>query len=206
MFVDASTVFLRDMREDVLHELLDHDAALVTLSDFGGATEQHATNTGLIAATPANKDAARVLRTWLKREDPEDKDNTEQGVLTWEIAPKERENGVIIKALTQVQAPNYVTYDFKSHLNKGNDDGGKLGKDEKGKSEEKQQHVAGLVHAAYCGCVDAKESFMSRVYEESKMSSKELGERGLKPEKIEEKDCDVYDRKKFLNTGRAPWD
>jgi hypothetical protein len=51
-----------------------------------------------------------------------------------------------------------------------------LGKDEKGKSEEKQQHVAGLVHAAYCGCVDAKESFMSRVYEESKMSSKELGE------------------------------
>ena len=52
MFVDASTVFLRDMREDVLHELLDHDAALVTLSDFGGATEQHATNTGLIAATP----------------------------------------------------------------------------------------------------------------------------------------------------------
>jgi len=47
---------------------------------------------------------------------------------------------------------------------------------------------------------------MSRVYEESKMSSKELGERGLKPEKIEEKDCDVYDRKKFLNTGRAPWD
>ena len=206
MFVDASTVFLRDMREDVLHELLDHDAALVTLSDFGGATEQHATNTGLIAATPANKDAARVLRTWLKREDPEDKDNTEQGVLTWEIAPKERENGVIIKALTQVQAPNYVTYDFKSHLNKGNDDGGKLGKDEKGKSEEKQQHVAGLVHAAYCGCVDAKESFMSRVYEESKMSSKELGKRGLKPEKIEEKDCDVYDRKKFLNTGRAPWD
>ena len=206
MFVDASTVFLRDMREDVLHELLDHDAALVTLSDFGGATEQHATNTGLIAATPANKDAARVLRTWLKREDPEDKDNTEQGVLTWEIAPKERENGVIIKALTQVQAPNYVTYDFKSHLNKGNDDGGKLGKDEKGKSEEKQHHVAGLVHAAYCGCVDAKESFMSRVYEESKMSSKELGERGLKPEKIEEKDCDVYDRKKFLNTGRAPWD
>ena len=206
MFVDASTVFLRDMREDVLHELLDHDAALVTLSDFGGATEQHATNTGLIAATPANKDAARVLRTWLKREDPEDKDNMEQGVLTWEIAPKERENGVIIKALTQVQAPNYVTYDFKSHLNKGNDDGGKLGKDEKGKSEEKQQHVAGLVHAAYCGCVDAKESFMSRVYEESKMSSKELGERGLKPEKIEEKDCDVYDRKKFLNTGRAPWD
>jgi len=206
MFVDASTVFLRDMREDVLHELLDHDAALVTLSDFGGATEQHATNTGLIAATPANKDAARVLRTWLKREDPEDKDNTEQGVLTWEIAPKERENGVIIKALTQVQAPNYVTYDFKSHLNKGKDDGGELGKDEKGKNEEKQQHVAGLVHAAYCGCVDAKESFMSRVYEESKMSSKELGERGLKPEKIEEKDCDVYDRKKFLNTGRAPWD
>merc|ERR1712147_133625 len=82
--------------------------------------EQHATNTGLIAATPANKDAARVLRTWLKREDPEDKDNTVQGVLTWEIAPKERENGVIIKALTQVQAPNYVTYDFKSHLKKGN--------------------------------------------------------------------------------------
>jgi hypothetical protein len=143
------------------------------------------------------------LRTWLKREDPEDKDNTEQGVLTWEIAPKERENGVIIKTLTQVQAPNYVTYDFKSHLN-GND-GGKLGKDEK-RDEGKQQHVAGLVHAAYCGCVDAKESFMSRVYEESKMSAKELGERGLRPEKIEEKDCDVYDRKKFLNTGRAPWD
>merc|ERR1712159_179686 len=108
MFVDASTVFLRDMREDVLHELFDHEAALVTLSDFGGASEQHATNTGLIAATPANKDAARILRTWLKREDMEDKDNTEQGVLTWEIAPKERENGVIIKALTQVQAPNYV--------------------------------------------------------------------------------------------------
>jgi len=203
MFVDASTVFLRDMREDVLHELFDHEAALVTLSDFGGATEQHATNTGLIAATPANKDAARILRTWLKREDPEDKDNTEQGVLTWEIAPKERENGVIIKTLTQVQAPNYVTYDFKSHLN-GNG-GGKLGKDEK-RDEGKQQHVAGLVHAAYCGCVDAKESFMSRVYEESKMSAKELGERGLRPEKIEEKDCDVYDRKKFLNTGRAPWD
>ena len=204
MFVDASTVFLRDMREDVLHELFDHEAALVTLSDFGGASEQHATNTGLIAATPANKDAARILRTWLKREDLEDKDNTEQGVLTWEIAPKERENGVIIKALTQVQAPNYVTYEFKSHLKSNGD--GKLGKNEKQRGEERQQHVAGLVHAAYCGCVDAKESFMSRVYEESKMSAKELGARGLKPEKIEEKDCDVYDRKKFLNTGRAPWD
>ena len=203
MFVDASTVFLRDMREDVLHELFDHEAALVTLSDFGGASEQHATNTGLIAATPANKDAARILRTWLKREDLEDKDNTEQGVLTWEIAPKERENGVIIKALTQAQAPNYVTYEFKSHLKSNG--GGKLGKNEK-RGEERQQHVAGLVHAAYCGCVDAKESFMSRVYEESKMSAKELGARGLKPEKIEEKDCDVYDRKKFLNTGRAPWD
>jgi len=204
MFVDASTVFLRDMREDVLHELFDHEAALVTLSDFGGASEQHATNTGLIAATPANKDAARILRTWLKREDLEDKDNTEQGVLTWEIAPKEGENGVIIKALTQVQAPNYVTYEFKSHLKSNGD--GKLGKNEKQRGEERQQHVAGLVHAAYCGCVDAKESFMSRVYEESKMSAKELGARGLKPEKIEEKDCDVYDRKKFLNTGRAPWD
>jgi len=203
MFVDASTVFLRDMREDVLHELFDHEAALVTLSDFGGASEQHATNTGLTAATPANKDAARILRTWLKREDLEDKDNTEQGVLTWEIAPKERENGVIIKALTQAQAPNYVTYEFKSHLKSNG--GGKLGKNEK-RGEERQQHVAGLVHAAYCGCVDAKESFMSRVYEESKMSTKELGARGLKPEKIEEKDCDVYDRKKFLNTGRAPWD
>ena len=31
------------------------------------------------------------------------------------------------------------------------------------------------------------------------MSAKELP-RGLKPEKIEEKDCDVYDRKPFLNT------
>ena len=122
-------------------------------------------------------------RIWLKREDLEDKDNTEQGVLTWEIAPKERENGVIIKALTQVQAPNYVTYEFKSHLKSNGD--GKLGKNEKQRGEERQQHVAGLVHAAYCGCVDAKESFMSRVYVESKMSAKELGARGLKPEKIE---------------------
>jgi len=208
MFVDASTVFLRDMREDVLHELFDHEAALVTLSDFGGATEQHSTNTGLIAATPANKDAARILRTWMKREDPEDKDNTEQGVLTWEIAPKERANGVIIKALTQAQAPNFVTYDFKEHLGgNGNANDSKLGEDEDGKTDKKpKQHVAGLLHAAYCGCVEAKESFMSRVYAESKMALEELGGRGLKPEKIEEKDCDVFDRKKFLNTGRAPWD
>ena len=49
-FLDASTVALADPRAHVASRLAR--AELVTLADFGGAKEQQAINTGVLAAAP----------------------------------------------------------------------------------------------------------------------------------------------------------
>lgn len=181
LFLDASTVLLRDPRL-LVKDKLDSGALLVTLSDFGGALEQKAINTGLIAARP-NEYIGKLLEDWMALE-PTATD-TEQASLTWNIAPNARADGVVITALSQDVAPSYLTFDVTRHL-RGVEGGAANGY---------------LVHAAYCGSISGKVAFLSRVSELAVDPSKVL------PVTEEEsKGCDVFDRRKFFTCGLAPWD
>lgn len=181
LFLDASTVLLRDPRL-LVKDKLDSGALLVTLSDFGGALEQKAINTGLIAARP-NEYIGKLLEDWMALE-PTATD-TEQASLTWNIAPNARADGVVITALSQDVAPSYLTFDVTRHL-RGAEGGASNGY---------------LVHAAYCGSISGKVAFLSRVSDLAVDPSKVL------PVTEEEsKGCDVFDRRKFFTCGLAPWD
>ena len=184
LFVDASTVLLRDPRL-LIKEKLDAGALLVTLSDFGGVLEQKAINTGLIAARP-NEYIGKLLEYWMQLE-PTATD-TEQASLTWNIAPNARADGVIITALSQSVAPSYLTFDLEQHVTK----------EDTGKGP---QHKGYLVHAAYCGSISGKIAFLKRV---SHLASHPLSP--MIASKEENEGCDVYDRHKFFTCGLAPWD
>ena len=181
LFLDASTVLLRDPRL-LVKDKLDSGALLVTLSDFGGALEQKAINTGLIAARP-NEYIGKLLEDWMALE-PTATD-TEQASLTWNIAPNARADGVVITTLSQDVAPSYLTFDVTRHL----------------RAAEGGSANGYLVHAAYCGSISGKVAFLSRVAQLAVDPSKVL------PVTEEEsKGCDVFDRRKFFTCGLAPWD
>jgi hypothetical protein len=178
--MDASTVVLRDPRL-LIKEKLDAGALLVTLSDFGGALEQKAINTGLVAARP-NEYIGQLLEDWMALE-PTATD-TEQASLTWNIAPNARADGVVITALSQQDAPSYLTFDVTQHLR--STDG---------------EHKGYLVHGAYCGSIAGKLAFLSRV---SQLSINPVQLLPISEE--EDMGCDVFDRHKFFTCGLAPWD
>lgn len=183
LFLDASTLLLRDPRL-LIKQKLDAGALLVTLSDFGGALEQKAINTGLIGARP-NEYVGKLLEDWMALE-PEATD-TEQASLTWNIAPNARADGVIITALSQEVAPSYLTFDVSQHLDLDEDGSG--------------EHRGYIVHAAYCGSISGKSAFLSRVSQLAENPNQIL------PATEEENaGCDVFDRRKFFTCGLAPWD
>ena len=183
LFLDASTLLLRDPRL-LIKQKLDAGALLVTLSDFGGALEQKAINTGLIGARP-NEYVGKLLEDWMALE-PAATD-TEQASLTWNIAPNARADGVIITALSQEVAPSYLTFDVSQHLDLDEDGSG--------------EHRGYIVHAAYCGSISGKSAFLSRVSQLAENPNQIL------PATEEENaGCDVFDRRKFFTCGLAPWD
>ena len=205
VFFDASTVVLQDFRQSVAARLAH--AEMVTLSDFGGAKEQQAINTGLLAAAPdtfpilsvtgssgglpnlRKRNSKQLFEEWMAFE-PEASD-TEQAYLTWDLAPKARERGDVIVALPHDKFPSYVTFEEQKHVALS---GGNLGLD------AGNEDVRGVtVHAAYCGSVAGKLAFLNRV---------ELLGRGIdSPITVDElKGCDDYDKAKYRNCGHAPWD
>ena len=113
VFLDASTAVLADPRPAVAARLAD-GATLVTLSDFGGAKEQEAINTGLARRARRGRRAARLLEEWMAME-PRAED-TEQAYLTWELAPEARARGDRIVALPHAKFPSYVTFDKREHI------------------------------------------------------------------------------------------
>ena len=183
LFLDASTLLLRDPRAFVKSKL-DAGALLVTLSDFGGALEQKAINTGLIGARP-NEFIGKLLEDWMALE-PTATD-TEQASLTWDIAPHARADGVIISALSQDVAPSYLTFDVTKHLEPDEDGSG--------------NHRGYMVHAAYCGSIRGKVAFLDRV---SKLARNPT--LMLPVTDAERRGCDVFDRRKYFTCGLAPWD
>jgi len=183
LFVDASTLLLRDPRMFVKSKL-DAGALLVTLSDFGGPLEQKAINTGLIGARP-NAFIGKLLEDWMALE-PTATD-TEQASLTWDIAPHARADGVIITALSQDAAPSYLTFDVTKHLEPDEDGSG--------------NHRGYMVHAAYCGSIRGKVAFLERV---SKLARNPT--LMLPVTDAEKRGCDVFDRRKYFTCGLAPWD
>ena len=61
IFMDASTFVIRDPRPVVTAHFAS--ARLITLADFGGAKEQNAINTGLVAAQPGAATEAGLYHT-----------------------------------------------------------------------------------------------------------------------------------------------
>ena len=212
LFLDASTVALSDPRSLVARRLAR--AELVTLSDFGGAKEQQAINTGLLAAAPdsfpvlvesaSSRDArdgvktgglpslrerrtTRLLEEWMAYES--DAKDTEQAYLTWELAPAARARGDVIVALPHDKFPSYVTFDEKRHV--------------LGTTTSQDDVVSGgvTVHAAYCGSVSGKLAFLRRV--EALARDPSLAKQ---PDADELAGCDAYDKNKFRTCGNAPWD
>ena len=216
LFLDASTVALADPRAFVAKRLAR--AELVTLSDFGGAKEQQAINTGLLAAAPDSfpvlfqpgaADAARnatarsglpslrerrsvrLMEEWMAYE--RDATDTEQAYLTWELAPVARARGDVIVALPHDRFPSYVTFDENRHVARSTDAAA---------DAEDELSIGGItVHAAYCGSVSGKLAFMRRV--EALARDPALAKL---PDADELAGCDAYDRDKFRACGNAPWD
>ena len=112
VFLDASTAVLADPRPAVAARLAD-GATLVTLSDFGGAKEQEAINTGLVAA---RRGRARGATVGGVDGDGARAEDTEQAYLTWELAPEARARGDRIVALPHAKFPSYVTFDKREHI------------------------------------------------------------------------------------------
>ena len=219
LFLDASTVALSDPRAMVARRLAR--AELVTLSDFGGAKEQQAINTGLLAAAPdsfpvlvesAAKDTVtgvatgglpslrerkttRLLEEWMAYES--DAKDTEQAYLTWELAPAARARGDVIVALPHDKFPSYVTFDEKRHVV-----GTTTSLGSNANLEDDVVSGGVTVHAAYCGSVSGKLAFLRRV--------EALARDPSRPAKLPDADelagCDAYDKNKFRQCGNAPWD
>ena len=222
VFLDASTVALADPRAHVASRLAR--AELVTLADFGGAKEQQAINTGVLAAAPDSfpvmtdasdssarggglpslreRRTVRLMEEWMAYEP--DATDTEQAYLTWELAPVARARGDVIVALPHDRFPSYVTFDEDVHVRGGGDALAPIGRDRSGiEPESNDDSVGGVtVHAAYCGSVSGKLSFLRRV-EALARDPSGLAEA---PDADELAGCDAYDKNKFRACGNAPWD
>ena len=218
VFLDASTAVLADPRPAVAARLAD-GATLVTLSDFGGAKEQEAINTGLVAARAGDGRAARLLEEWMAME-PRAED-TEQAYLTWELAPEARARGDRIVALPHAKFPSYVTFDKREHI-RGSGSQGEARResgDERGSKRDAPDAALGgerrdeleiadgaggiAVHAAYCGSVESKLAFLRRVDAMRRAPGKL---HPVDPAETAPGGCDAYDRRKFFQCGHAPWD
>ena len=219
VFLDASTVALADPRAHVASRLAR--AELVTLADFGGAKEQQAINTGLLAAAPDSfpvmtdssdssarggglpslreRRTVRLMEEWMAYEP--DATDTEQAYLTWELAPVARARGDVIVALPHNKFPSYVTFDEDKHVRGG---GNALANPESGIEPESNDGGSGgvTVHAAYCGSVSGKLSFLRRV----EALARDPSGLAKAPDADELAGCDAYDKNKFRACGRAPWD
>ena len=222
VFLDASTVALADPRAHVASRLAR--AELVTLADFGGAKEQQAINTGVLAAAPDSfpvmtdaSDASarggglpslrerrtvRLMEEWMAYEP--DATDTEQAYLTWELAPVARARGDVIVALPHDRFPSYVTFDEDKHVRGGGDALAPIGRDRSGiEPESNDDSVGGVtVHAAYCGSVSGKLSFLRRV----EALARDPSGPAKAPDADELAGCDAYDKNKFRACGNAPWD
>jgi hypothetical protein len=224
LFLDASTVALSDPRSVVARRLAR--AELVTLSDFGGAKEQQAINTGLLAAAPdsfpvlvesaSSRDArdgvktgglpslrerktTRLLEEWMAYES--DAKDTEQAYLTWELAPAARARGDVIVALPHDKFPSYVTFDEKRHV-RGSHSTSLPDSNASLNNENDVKESGGVtVHAAYCGSVSGKLAFLRRV--EALARDPSIAKL---PDADEIAGCDAYDKNKFRQCGNAPWD
>jgi hypothetical protein len=224
LFLDASTVALSDPRSLVARRLAR--AELVTLSDFGGAKEQQAINTGLLAAAPdsfpvlvesaSSRDArdgvktgglpslrerrtTRLLEEWMAYES--DAKDTEQAYLTWELAPAARARGDVIVALPHDKFPSYVTFDEKRHV-RGSHSTSLPDSNASLENENDVNESGGVtVHAAYCGSVSGKLAFLRRV--EALARDPSIAKL---PDADEIAGCDAYDKNKFRTCGNAPWD
>lgn len=215
VFLDASTVALADPRAHVASRLAR--AELVTLADFGGAKEQQAINTGVLAAAPDSfpvmtdsarggglpslreRRTVRLMEEWMAYEP--DATDTEQAYLTWELAPVARARGDVIVALPHDKFPSYVTFDEDKHVRGG---GNALASDRSGIEPESNDGGSGgvTVHAAYCGSVSGKLSFLRRV----EALARDPSGLAKAPDADELAGCDAYDKNKFRACGRAPWD
>ena len=218
VFLDASTAVLADPRPAVAARLAD-GATLVTLSDFGGAKEQEAINTGLVAARAGDGRAARLLEEWMAME-PRAED-TEQAYLTWELAPEARARGDRIVALPHAKFPSYVTFDKREHIRGSGSrgEGRRESGDERGSKPDAPDAALGgerrdeleladgaggiAVHAAYCGSVESKLAFLRRVDAMRRAPGKL---HPVDPAETAPGGCDAYDRRKFFQCGHAPWD
>ena len=222
VFLDASTVALADPRAHVARRLAR--AELVTLADFGGAKEQQAINTGVLAAAPDSfpvmtdssdssarggglpslreRRTVRLMEEWMAYEP--DATDTEQAYLTWELAPVARARGDVIAALPHDRFPSYVTFDEDKHVRGGGDALAPIGRDRSGiEPESNDDSVGGVtVHAAYCGSVSGKLSFLRRV----EALARDPSGLAKAPDAEELAGCDAYDKNKFRACGNAPWD
>jgi hypothetical protein len=222
VFLDASTVALADPRAHVARRLAR--AELVTLADFGGAKEQQAINTGVLAAAPDSfpvmtdssdssarggglpslreRRTVRLMEEWMAYEP--DATDTEQAYLTWELAPVARARGDVIVALPHDRFPSYVTFDEDKHVRGGGDALAPIGRDRSGiEPESNDDSVGGVtVHAAYCGSVSGKLSFLRRV----EALARDPSGLAKAPDAEELAGCDAYDKNKFRACGNAPWD
>ena len=223
LFLDASTVALSDPRSVVARRLAR--AELVTLSDFGGAKEQQAINTGLLAAAPdsfpvlvesaSSRDArdgvktgglpslrerrtTRLLEEWMAYES--DAKDTEQAYLTWELAPAARARGDVIVALPHDKFPSYVTFDEERHV-RGSHSTSLLDSNASLNENDGNESGGVTVHAAYCGSVSGKLAFLRRV--EALARDPSIAKL---PDADEIAGCDAYDKNKFRQCGNAPWD
>ena len=133
-----------------------------------------------------------------------DATDTEQAYLTWELAPVARARGDVIVALPHNKFPSYVTFDEDKHVRGGGDAMGGNARDRSGIEPESNDGGSGgvTVHAAYCGSVSGKLSFLRRV----EALARDPSGLAKAPDADELAGCDAYDKNKFRACGRAPWD
>ena len=117
------------------------------------------------------------------------------------LAPVARARGDVIVALPHNKFPSYVTFDEDKHVRGG---GNALANPESGIEPESNDGGSGgvTVHAAYCGSVSGKLSFLRRV----EALARDPSGLAKAPDADELAGCDAYDKNKFRACGRAPWD